>query len=480
MLKLLTLILCLGGCIKPTVEPPAGQTVYLLPTAQPPPLGEVPRPGFVTLSRLEDTMVLDLQNLGSRQERENTRYLIGCDRANQDLPVDIFEQGINLAMNRLSDERFISNVVPIGSNGCIFRITLDDYTLSYLDWKLIELNTLLHVVPDTNRNQTLQALAQTLKPYIWAVETLMMYEADEVADRGGDIYYTLTGQADLTEDFLAQEGIVLQDAVDDEEVLFAGFSQSGIALRKTRLVQVVKSDSGFCMGTFDTVLGGDDLFTNPFSLELAQAGGILRSNKILKFDAQEWICSLNNGLFGKYRLNNANGNAEVEAPTSIVVNVNNAAVDAAIRIGDCNECHYTQVAIPISDQIAPHLRGNSAFDADEKLLGDVFFRPDRIAAVINDINIRNARTMRDMGITSPVDPLTQVVWKPFRNEMNAAQVAGFTFLTTETFLERLRGTDQSSQVFGNLLNGGTVSLATLSGNYVVLVAELGIFKDNEL
>jgi len=483
-MKLLALFLVLWGCVKPTVEPPPGQTVFILPANAPPPLGSVPRPGFVTLDRLEDTMVLDLQNLGSRQEREDARYLIACDRVNQGLPVDEYEQGINIAMNRLSDERFLSNVTPIGQSRCIYRISLDDYTLTNQDWLLIERATLLDVVPDTNRNQTLQALTQTLKPYIFGVETLAMYEGDEVADRGGQVYYSLTNQALLTVDFLAQEGINLQREVDDENVLFIGGSQSQIALGKTRLLQVIESDNGFCMGTFDFVLGGDDLFTNPFSLELAQAGGVLRSNKILQFDAQEWICSLDNGLFGKWRLNNnvggGGGSAEVEAPTAIVVNVSNAAVDAAIRIGDCNQCHYTQVAIPFADQIANHLRSNSAFNADEKQLGSIFFRQDKVSAVINEINTRNLRALQDMGVTAAQDPLTQVVWKPFRAEMNAAQVAGFTFLTTENFIQLLRGTDLSSQVFGNLLNGGTVSLATLSVNFPTLVAELGIFKDNEL
>jgi hypothetical protein len=179
-------------------------------------------------------------------------------------------------------------------------------------------------------------------------------------------------------------------------------------------------------------------------------------------------------------LNNANDNAESVAPTDIVTNVQNAAIDPSIRIGDCSGCHYPNVAIPFSDQIGQHIKNNPVFDAQEKQLGQIFFRYDRVSAVIDDINRRNSAALQELGINSRTDPLTDTIFKPFRAEMNVSQIAAFTFLSVPEFTERLRGSAISSQVFGSLINGGTVSLATLNANYETLVDELNLFQDVDL
>jgi hypothetical protein len=383
-------------------------------------------------------------------------------------------------MNRLSNERFLYPVQPIGQDQCIFRINLEDYSQTRAKWRLIEKATALDFVSNTTRNQTLQFLSQARKPYIFAVDTISMFEGDEVVDRNGQVYYNLVDQPLNTQAFLLTQGIDLQNEVDNERAVFSGFSQSQIALGKTRMVVVVESDNGYCMGTYDSVIGNQDadLFQNSFTLELTQAGGVLQSNKLMIHDAQEWICSLDNGLFGLYRLNNAADIAEVEAPVNIVSR--ESRIDPSIRIGDCNSCHYTQVAIPFADQIGDHIRNNSAYNANEKRLGQIFFNYDKINAIMTDINRRNQDALEELGINAQEDPLTSGVWAPFRDEMNAEQVAAFTFLTTAEFLERLSGAAVSSQVFGNLLGGGTVNLTTLSENFATLVDELNLFEDVEL
>ena len=295
------------------------------------------------------------------------------------------------------------------------------------------------------------------------------------------MYYDLIDQANTTNQFLADLGTDLQDLVNTEgDILYSGFSQSQIALGKTRLIVFAESDDGWVMGTYDTQLGGDDLFQNPFSLELIQFNGVLQSNKLFKHDAQEFIAAQSNGLFGNFRLNNALGNdggfAEVEAPTNVVINVNNR-IDASIRPIDCNGCHFSQIAIPFSDQIGAFILRNSNFDQNEKLLAQRFFKFDEMQAIIGDINRRNRSALDELVINGNEDPITEVIAKPFRNEMNLSQVAAFTFLTPEEFSERLGGTAISAQVFGNLLNGGTVSLATLSDNFETLSIELNLFQD---
>ena len=476
--------LMLGACSEgETKVIPAPDPIIIFPAPDDdiPPVRPPPRPGFVNLDLMEDTILLDLQNIGNEQDRLNSRYIIACDRHNQGEGVDEFRQGVDIALNRLSAERFLYNVTPIGNAGCIFRYDIDDYTITTTEYQLLEDESALQFVSNTVRNQNIQFLTQTARPYMFGVDILCTaFECDEVTDRAGRTYYDIVDQAVDTTDFLADQGVVRQDQVDDETALYSGFSQSQIALGKTRLIGVFESDNGYCVGTHDTVLGGDDLFQNPFSVELAGAGGVVQSDKVFIHDAQEWICSLDNGMFGLWRLNNAGDIAEVEAPTNVVVNVNFSEVDPALRIGDCNDCHFQNVMIPFADQIEGHILSNSAFDQNEKLIGSIFFDYDAITAVIDQINRANRTAMAELGIDTGSDPLTNTLFKPFRREMDIVQVAAFTMLDTDTFRERLRGTAISSQVFGNLINGGKVSLAVLSANFETLVDELNLYEDEEL
>ena len=480
---IIALSLLTVGC-KPDKIVEGSKPIFVLPNRPAPPIRPAPRPGFYTDDRLQQAIENDLQSLGSDAERQRTRYLVGCDRHNLNENLDQFEQGVNLGLNRLSAERFINFTTPIGEAGCAYRLDLDDFSITKSEWRLIEKASLLQFdISGSVRGQTIQFLAQTERPWLYATDFMVTsFEGDEVADRGGAVYYDLVDQANTTNQFLQDIGVNLQELIDaEDDILYAGFSQSQIALGKTRLIVFAESDDGWVMGTYDTALGGDDLFQNPFTLELIQFEGVLQSNKLFQHDAQEWIASQANGLFGLYRLNNALGNdggfAESEAPTNVVSNVNNASLDPSIRILDCNHCHFSQVAIPFSDQIGGFIIRNSAFDQNEKLLAEKFFRFDEMQAVIGDINRRNRAALDELGITGNQDPINEVIARPFRREMNASQVASMTFLTTEEFLERLAGTAISSQVFGNLANGGTVSLATLSANFETLSIELNLFQD---
>jgi hypothetical protein len=476
MLIFMSIAALAASCLQQSkIKGPKPRIVYQKPDTPIPEPRPVPRPGFVNLDLLEDTITLDLQSLNSEAEQQRTRYLVGCDRHNNGVDLSTYEQGVNLAMNRLSAERFLTKTTPIGNANCIFRLDLDDYTITRTEWReVVEPNTLFDFQTFSTRGQLIQFLTQSRKPYIFGDEICMMFECDEVADKGGKVYYDLVDQAFNTQDFLAQQGVVIQDQVNDEDALYSGFSQSPIALGKTRLIGLFDSDNGFCLSTYDTALGGDDLFINPFSLELAIAA---RSNKLFRHDAQEHICTSNNGLT-VWRLNNAADQAEVEAPTNIVGNTSSTKdVDGSIRIGDCGNCHFDRIAIPFADSILPHILGNSAFDADEKQIARDIFNYDRITAKIAEINRVNREALADLDITAEEDPQTYGVQIQIRREMNADQVAGKVFLPTEQFLQQLRGTELSSVAFGALLNGGTVNLATLSENFANLVAELNAFDD---
>lgn len=488
MKRLMLLLLMLNFACKPGTirEVQTQDVVYQKPTGQIPPIREPVKAGFQNLDVIEDAILLDLQNLSSDRQRRDARYFIGCDRTNLGENVSEFEQGIDRGINQLSRERELHKITPIGPANCIYRIDLDAIGWTRFDWQTIEQNDVLFFVSKTIRNQNIQFLTQTQRPYLFGSSAMVTaYEGDNVANKNGAVYYKLVRQNPNTVLFLRDEGIDRQVEVNDENALFAGFSQSQIALGKTRMVSVYESNNGYCISTYDTKFGGDDLFTNPFTIELARAGQANNqqvTDKVFKHDAQEHICTLSNGLWGLYRLNGANDLAAAFAPNDVVININGAKIDPTIRMGDCSNCHYKDAAaIPFRDQLRAHIITNSAFGNQEKNLARIFFNYDQITAILDQLNRSHARALTTLGITAAQDPLWNVVVAPLRTEMTIDKVASYTILDTQTFTERLKGTAISSQVLGNLLTpGGTVSLATLSANYRTLVDEIQAFADENL
>ena len=153
------------------------------PDREPPPVRPPPRPGFIALDALENAMSLDLRSLSGDQERLETRYLIGCNFSNQNRDTDDFQQGVDLALNRLSSEIALVNTTPIGSSDCIYRLNLNDFTLTFSDWILLEDNAILDFVTKSIRGQELQFLTRTRKPYLFAQDALSARRADSLDSR---------------------------------------------------------------------------------------------------------------------------------------------------------------------------------------------------------------------------------------------------------------------------------------------------------
>ena len=486
----LIMIIALSGCIKSkkhdyNVEPPYEEPSEPIPPPREPWPGEPSN--YQGTDNIEDAMVLDLQNLDSDTQRRRTRYFVGCERFNSGADMFEYEQGINRGINQLSSERELFFATPIGEGQCVYRIDLERIGWTKSDWNLLTRADVLNFDSKTIRNKTLQFLAQARRPYIFGSSGLLSaFEADTVADQKGKIYYTLTNQPALTGEYLASRGVDRQAQVNDQIAMYSGFSGSQISLGKTRLIAVFESDEGACIQTYDTTLGGDDIFTNPFTTELAAAGQInggKLTNRVFRHNAQETICSLPNGLFGEYRLNDAADIGQSVAPGNVVINLQAAAqnIDSQIRVGDCSVCHYKESAIlGFKDQLRSHITGNPVFNNAEKKLGQVFFRFDKITARVQELNNNHTRAMAELQITAKEDPLWNVVFKPLRKEMNADQVAALVFMDTVTFKDRLRGAAESSRTLGNLLSDGTINLSTLSQNFRTLTEEIAAFEDTQL
>ena len=447
-----------------------------------------PGASFIGFTVLEDQMILDLQNIPSNAQRQDSRYLVGCNRFNQGDDLTLFEQGVNKGINGISTEPQLERVRAIGVGDCIYRVRLSDYGITPREWARIEECLLLPLRISSVRNDAIRFLTQSRIPWVFA-EDFFTFVANGDAvidsrDRAGItrncslIYYDLKEAPNNLDDFFVTRGVDVQGEYDDEEAVLQGFSQSGIALGKSRGVQFLQSTFGWCMSTFDSALGGDDMFVNPFPIEAVIAGdGVQISDRVYQFDAMETICANPNSLYEDFYLNGAAKLAEFEAPNDVVNQQN--PIDPTIRLRDCSRCHH-DAAIEFTDQLGSHIANNPAFNLDERTRGAIFFSAIRAQAIMQEIDDQHNDALRKLGITAENDPVNEVLVDPFRNEMSASQIASFFLMPEQEFLRRLRASAISSVTFGNLLTGGRVSLAILSLNFITLSLEIQAYEDIEL
>ena len=467
------------------------------PINVPPP--NVPsNPDYINLDIMEDAVLLDLNTL-SDVERVNARYFNSCNEYNQGKrDQQAYIAAANKAINSISTESVLENVKAIAPGNCLMRIDLRDYGLTRSEWADITTVLvdrlgrvvrgkflLIPAVSDSARGQQIQFLTQAVLPIVDTSDfTTTTLGADALTAENG-LYYKLIEQPVFLADFFRDIGADIQRQADDEELLLAGFSQSQIALGKSRQVMVAEADEFFVMTTYDSALDdGVDHFVTPFTIEVAQAQGLKRSNKIFVESAQEHIYFLPNGMMA-YRLNGnglVNGGAfEFVAPNNVVINTLASArqLDPTVNIGSCMGCHFEPV-IRFNDQLRRHIAQNSAFNALEKELGEVFYDAVSMEATLTVINQEHQDALRKLGVVGAVDPVHDKLVFPFRKEQSADEVCGRLMIPTDVCLQRIRGSALSSQVVGNLLNGGTVSLAILSQNFQQLIIDTQAFRDGSL
>jgi hypothetical protein len=453
-------------------EPP----VFTPPNQDPPPL-RPPIQGYIGQDEGEALMLLDAQTLNVT-EAEETFYLVGCNYFNSDsgdLPKIV--QGINKGLNSISTERALSTVTRVGDQNCIWRANQENFGISRGEWQRIERALPLQFVSDTVRNRSLQAITQKLKPWVFVSDFFnTIYQADAITEANG-IFYDLTEQPSDLNSFFTFLGINLQTQYDRQEVVCAGGDNSQIALKKHRLMCITDIDNGRLMSTYDVDLGAPDTVTENFAtLEMAQAGGILQTQRIFNHAAQEHFYQLPNGLW-QGRLNNAAGNAETVAPASIVTDIKQADLDPQIRLGACLNCHHNEMGISFSDDVARFARG-AVFNAREKILIETFFKSDSFQGELNSINREYSQNMAEIGVdTNDIDPLTNNVIRPLRGEQTIEIVASYMWMQVDEFETCLRGAAQSQLLYGNLLEGGTVSYADMSRGWSTLVDECGAYRD---
>lgn len=455
------------------------QPVPTQPPVQPPPPLPPPQDEFIDLSNFEQDIIDDLNSI-VEPERVFTRY-IWNPRFNEGVDEQInssVRDGVNLGINMLSSERDLSKVFPVGDSQNILRIDLRDYNLTKAEWRVVEDSLDLPVQSQTIRGQTIAFLTQARVPWVYAGDffnTAFNKDTETRLGRVG-IYYLLVDQPGVNnlDNFFAGLGVNVQQEFDDLEAKCVGFTRSKIALQKNRLICSYEIDDGNLYGTFDTDIGGDNLFENPFPLESG-------SERVFQHDASEWIYSLPNGLLGwRLNANIGNGEAETEAPITVVIDTEASSIglDPTIRLLSCSRCHIE--IINAQDQLGPHIASSAGFNADDKLDAINIFREDAFQAAVRRDTNRLQEGFAELGFAPDRDPLNWAVTDPIRLEQDIEQIAAIFFLKPGEFALKLRASPNASIEVGNLLNsGGTVGLDQLSNSFATIIQDLNLFKDRD-
>jgi hypothetical protein len=465
------IFLLLMSCQQPDYDrrtPPPAPPPVVKPDPPDPVPPVPPRPTRVSFEQFETGVLTDLTRLVSA-EQENARYITVCDQMNAGNFTQDMQQGVQKTLNQISLENDVEPGVWVGASGCTLRIDLRDYGLTPHKWRLIENDDPLKFESLTDQGRLIQQLTQARRPWILGsnfAETALIRT-----------YYDLVEiPVDLNQ-FLAGIGCNLQADFDDfsQDLYLSGVRRSLIALQKNRIVLMTDCRDGPMTSTYDFILedvtsAERSLSINPFPIEA-------RSFATAQEDAQEFIYTLPNGLFG-YALF-ANGLREDFAPTNIVVDNIRADLDPTIRNArSCSSCHAVGL-LPVEDYIAEHVRGNPAFVADDIQKAQAYFgRNAAMQAAMRAANNDFARALGSIGIRQrngdPINELTDNI----RREMTISQVAGMLFMTEAEFRRELPGSPVGLLEIGQLLNGGTINFQDFVKVKDVLIEDLNLFQED--
>lgn len=464
-MKYLLLLALLTSCEKdkkivrpaPAVAPPA---VVLPAPAH-------PKQGQISFSTFENEILADLTGLVSA-EQVNARYITVCDQTNAGRVTPSLQRGVQKALNQVSLENRIEPGEWIGDLNCTLRLDLRDFGLSKSKWLAIERDDPLQFESFTDQGLLIKQLTQTRRSWLLGsnfVETALVRT-----------YYELVETPFLLVDFYDQLGCDLQGDFDDfsQDLFLAGVRRSLIALQKNRTVLMTECQEGILTSTYDFILEQvtspqRSLSINPFPIEA-------RSNATAIEDAQEFIYSLPNGLFG-YALF-AKGQREDFAPTNIVVDNVRPDIDPTITNSrSCSSCHSDGL-LPVDDFLADHVSGNPAFPADDVQKAQAYFgRNDAMKAAMRFANQEFRSGLNQINVGNGRDPINELT-DTIRREMDAKQVAGMLFMTEQDFLRELRGSPGGTLAIGQLANGGTISFQDFILVKDILIEDLNLFQED--
>lgn len=288
------------------------------------------------------SVLSDLRAIPNPVDRERQRYIDLSSLSNAGYSVDqlqVYREAVSFLLNSLSRGRSVVAPRPIDSAKLIYRIDLRDYLWDATTWNQLEQIYPYAVIYDQdsrlypfdeNSAEQIREETNTQIPVI---------QADWFISHGSrpPLYHTLLELPASLGELEQQLGVDIQNDIDTEQVLRAGFANAGPS-QNNRVIErhELGGNRGALWVSYDFQNNLDDrnIFANP--LDFQEDGG-------------ELIFNLDNGLQA-YFVVNAAGERLDKAPNNVVQDP--ASRDGAVENGlSCMNCHQLDGQLPKYDEI---------------------------------------------------------------------------------------------------------------------------------
>jgi hypothetical protein len=445
---------------------------------------------FVSLDDQIAAMADDIAGLDT-EDQPFTRYFTityssnagDCGRALQRQRYALFK-----GINSLSTDTEVHTVDAIDDAETIYRIDIrdfgwdreidleDDNAVDFADAWLAILDGVGQYAVEFQGDDAddLKADAQVNVPFL-PVNAFTSFAQQ------GDLYYALIGAKNNLFDFeLEVLGIDTELEIDDNNLMRAGFANSGVSKQErvlNRFDSGVQSgysywisfdfDGGNGNGTVNGVTNGfeqnvanESIFDNP--LDFAFAGG-------------EAIFSLPNGMQGYY-VAAANGQRLDEAPVGVVIDPaqNNGLVTNG---ASCHSCHNAGL-IDFKDSVKQYVIDNKV-KYDNETYTDVLEQyPDPdvfLGKMAEDSNLHLARA-EQAGIPAGTPDAISRVFLDFELRLTPEQAAGELQVPLEVLMDNVSDLDPRLAAWG--LEGGRVDRPLFNTLYLDSICVLQAPSDN--
>ena len=287
---------------------------------------------FIPLSKLYEMAKSDLEAQPTNR-RERIRYLSMREMWNDSEVTqenyDAYLAGTVKLMNALSWNPNVYKFEKVDEHGVLLRVFLPDLDWTTNTWARMEQDYPYGMVSDTDPHlSTLQNMARTRNPIIradWFTATASV----------SPLYYDILELPDTVAGLEAKLGLNMVRNIRDEQVVRAGFQDSGVSTHN-RLIERHPMGTGFFWTSYDFAgsQGRQSFFEYP--LGPTEAFG---PDLAFQHDGGESIFTLPNG-FHAYYLNTEKGERLNVGPTSIVRDTDYPDGTGEVVNGiSCISCH---------------------------------------------------------------------------------------------------------------------------------------------
>jgi hypothetical protein len=331
----------------------------------------------------------DLRSFPNPIDRERMRYIDLSSLSNSGLKDDqiqVYREAVSMLVNSLSRGRTVIPPVAVDKAKLVYRIDLRDYLWDAQTWNSLEAIYPYSVIYD--EDSRLFPFDETTAEQI-REETntqIPIIQADWLISHASrpPLYYSILELPDTLQGLEQQLGVDVQQNIDTQQVLRAGFANAGPS-QNNRVIErhELGGNRGALWLSYDFANNLDDknIFANP--LDFQEDGG-------------EMIFNLENGLQGYYIANAAGGRLD-KAPNNVVQDP--ASRDGAVEAGlSCMNCHQIDGQLPKYDEIRDfQLNAGANAREIEDVLAIYVTRDELQAAFDDDQNrYRTARSALDV------------------------------------------------------------------------------------